>query len=114
MESKQKNYPNQNFNSNLYENRVIVGYSSEKYIHDIIHLLNGNMVVHIPELKAFSVEIKEGVETVFEKLKSLGDLSAYGIRYVEPVYRRFLAPVQQTKLGIKVSEKQRISNAFQK
>lgn len=112
MESKQTNYPNQDFNSNLYENRLIVGYSSEKYIHDIVHLLNGNMIVHIPELNAFSVETKEAVEAVFEKLKSLGDLSAYGIRYVEPVYKRFLAPVQKTKSGIKISKNKELVMPF--
>jgi len=77
-----------------YENRIIVGYTSEESIKVITKLIDGKVVVHIPELKAISIETNQNVETIFRKIEKIGDLSIYGIRYVEPVYKRFIEPIK--------------------
>lgn len=77
-----------------FENRIIVGYTDKYYIEKIAQLLNGKIIVHVPELKAISIQTNKNVDAVFKNLEKLGDLSIYGIRYVEPVYKRSIGPVE--------------------
>ncbi|MFN3692437.1 MAG: S8 family serine peptidase, partial [Fervidobacterium sp.] len=76
-----------------FEDRIIVGYKSEEYIPSILKLIGGNVVVNLPEIRALSIKIEKSVGEVIEKLRKIDNLERYGIRYVEPSYKRFLTPV---------------------
>lgn len=76
-----------------FEDRIIVGYESEEYIPSILKLIGGNVIVKIPEIRALSIKIEKSVEEVIKKLRELDNLERYGIRYIEPSYKRYLTPV---------------------
>uniref|UniRef100_A0A7V4CNP7 Peptidase S8 n=3 Tax=Fervidobacterium pennivorans TaxID=93466 RepID=A0A7V4CNP7_FERPE len=76
-----------------YADRILIGYSDEEKINSILNLLNGKLVVHIPEIKVISVK----VENVDKTLQLLGNeliRGKYGIRYAEYVYVRKLVPFE--------------------
>ncbi|MFN6991434.1 MAG: S8 family serine peptidase [Fervidobacterium sp.] len=76
-----------------FEDRLIVGYESEEYIPSILKLIGGNIIVKIPEIRALSIKIEKSVDEVIKKLREIDNLERYGIRYIEPSYKRFLTPV---------------------
>jgi len=47
-----------------YADRILIGYSDEEKINSILNLLNGKLVVHIPEIKVISVRIENAGETL--------------------------------------------------
>jgi len=76
-----------------YADRILIGYSDEEKISSILNLLNGKLVVHVPEIKIISVK----VENVDKTLQLLGNeliRGKYGIRYAEYVYVRKLVPFE--------------------
>ncbi len=80
-----------------FNDRLIVGYEDENKIPDILSLLDGEIILHIPELNAVSVKIKQNVENVINNLSKMGNISKYGIRYVELSHKRYLEPAYKSK-----------------
>ncbi|MFN4223606.1 MAG: S8 family peptidase [Fervidobacterium nodosum] len=80
-----------------FNDRLIVGYEDENKIQDILNFLDGEIILHVPELNAISVKIKQDAYDVIDKLSKMDDLSKYGIRYIELSYKRYLEPVYKSK-----------------
>lgn len=76
-----------------YADRILIGYSNEGKINSILNLLNGELVVHIPEIKVISVKV-ENVDKTLQLLENELIRGKYGIRYAEYVYVRKLVPFE--------------------
>lgn len=77
-----------------YPNRVLIGYSDVRKISQILNLLNGRLLLHIPEISVISVEITEDAKKAIQLLETEGIKNKYGIRYAEYVYVRKLVPFE--------------------
>lgn len=91
------NTSTQSAQKDYFSDRLIVGYEDENKIQDILNFLDGEIILHIPELNAVSVKIKQNAEYVINKLSKMGDISKCGIRYVELSYKRYLEPAYKSK-----------------
>ncbi|WP_372590623.1 S8 family serine peptidase [Fervidobacterium pennivorans subsp. carthaginiensis] len=86
-----------------YADRILIGYSDEEKINSILNLLNGKLVVHIPEIKVISVRIENAGETL-QLLENEMVKRKYGIRYAEYVYVRKLVPFDITDITARADE----------
>ncbi|KUK92226.1 MAG: Peptidase S8 and S53 subtilisin kexin sedolisin [Thermotogales bacterium 46_20] len=70
-----------------FENVLIVGYEEREVIDSILALLDAEIRVDIPEIRAFSVEIPLSVKEAYGLLR---EARLSGLRYVEPSYVDYL------------------------
>jgi len=77
-----------------YADRILIGYVYSQKINEIARMIDGEVVVHIPEIKAVSIKIKTNIERALLILQSQGIKERYGIRYAEYVYVRNIVPYE--------------------
>ncbi|HOM74817.1 MAG TPA: S8 family serine peptidase [Fervidobacterium sp.] len=89
------------------EGKILVGYTNKASALRVAELLNGRVVVDLPEISMISISFNGTVEEAYKKIQK-ADIQ--GLRYVEPSYNRKLIepmPVdnsntQSSKGGVKV------------
>lgn len=89
------------------EGKILVGYTNKASALKVAELLNGRVVVDLPEISMISISFNGTVEEAYKEIKK-ADIQ--GLRYVEPSYNRKLIepmPVdnsntQSSKGGVKV------------
>ncbi|MGC9772706.1 S8 family serine peptidase [Fervidobacterium changbaicum] len=69
------------------EGKILVGYESRESALEIVKLLNGKIVVDLPQIKMISIKFNGTVADAYAKIKQA---KIKGIRYVEPSYKREL------------------------
>ncbi|MGB9795342.1 S8 family serine peptidase [Fervidobacterium gondwanense] len=70
-----------------FEGKVLVGYENRDAALEVVKLLNGKIVVDLPQIKMISVKFNGKVADAYAKIK---EANIKGIRYVEPSYKREL------------------------
>lgn len=78
------------------EGKVLVGYEDRSAAMRVVEILNGTIVVDLPQIKMISIKFNGTVKEAYEKIKSA---NISGIKYVEPSYKRELIkplPVDDT------------------
>ncbi len=81
----------------VFEDRMIVGYEDREALEVFVKSIRAEIVVEIPQLKAASIKLPVEISKIYDRLKKM-DLC--GIRYVEPVYRRYIVqPVKRNNIG---------------
>ncbi len=87
------------------EGKVLVGYTDKAAALEVVKLLNGKIVVDLPEINMLSVEFKGTVAEAYRKIK---EANIKGIKYIEPSYKRELIkplPVENKELASKFEPK---------
>ncbi len=87
------------------EGKVLVGYTDRKAALEVVKLLNGKIVVDLPQIKMVSIKFNGTVAEAYEKIK---EANIKGIKYVEPSYKRELIkplPVENKELTNKFEPK---------
>lgn len=69
------------------EGKILIGYENKQAALEVAKLLNGTIVVDLPEIKMISVKFNGTVLSAYEKIKKA---NIKGIKYVEPSYKREL------------------------
>ncbi|ANE42116.1 peptidase S8 [Fervidobacterium sp. SC_NGM5_O18] len=69
------------------EGKLLVGYESKDSALEVARLLNGKIVVDLPQIKMVSIKFNGTVADAYAKIKQA---KIKGIRYVEPSYKRSL------------------------
>ncbi|SHH16372.1 S8 family serine peptidase [Thermosipho atlanticus] len=67
------------------EGKILVGYRNREDVNKILEVLNGKIVVDLPQIKMVSIKFEGTVEKAYEKIFKL---NLKGIKYVEPSYKR--------------------------
>ncbi len=88
------------------EGKVIVGYTDRASALKVAELLNGSIVVDLPEISMISISFDGTVEQAYGIIK---EADIKGLRYVEPSYKRELiepmpvdnSTIQSSKNGVK-------------
>ncbi|NLH36596.1 MAG: S8 family serine peptidase [Thermotogaceae bacterium] len=88
------------------EGKVLVGYTDRTSALKVVELLNGRIVVDLPEISMISISFNGTVEQAYEKIQK-ADIQ--GLKYVEPSYKRELiepmpvdnSTIQSSKNGVK-------------
>ncbi len=88
------------------EGKVLVGYTDRTSALKVVELLNGKVVVDLPEISMISISFNGTVEQAYEKIRK-ADIQ--GLKYVEPSYKRELiepmpvdnSTIQSSKNGVK-------------
>ncbi|MGB4751397.1 MAG: S8 family serine peptidase [Fervidobacterium sp.] len=88
------------------EGKILVGYTNRASALKVAELLNGKIVVDLPEISMISISFNGTVEQAYEKIRK-ADIQ--GLKYVEPSYKRELikpmpvdnSTIQSSKNGIK-------------
>jgi len=88
------------------EGKILVGYTNRTSALKVAELLNGNVVVDLPEISMISISFNGTVEQAYEKIRK-ADIQ--GLKYVEPSYKRELiepmpvdnSTIQSSKNGVK-------------
>ncbi|ABS60910.1 peptidase S8 and S53 subtilisin kexin sedolisin [Fervidobacterium nodosum Rt17-B1] len=76
------------------EGKVLVGYTDRNAALEVAKLLNGKIIVDLPQIKMVSVKFNGTVAEAYEKIK---EANIKGIKYVEPSYKReLIAPTKLT------------------
>lgn len=78
------------------EGKVLVGYEDRSAAMKVVELLNGTIVVDLPQIKMISIKFNGTVKEAYEKIRAA---NIGGIKYVEPSYKRELIkplPVDDT------------------
>lgn len=80
-------------NDDYFPDRVLVGYEDEKDLDKIAELIEGTLLLKIPQIRAASFKVEE-VEKALEILQGEENIRKVKIRYAEPVYRRNIIPCE--------------------
>lgn len=100
------------------EGKILVGYTNRTSALKVAELLNGKIVVDLPEISMISISFNGTVEQAYEKIRK-ADIQ--GLKYVEPSYKRELikpmpvdnSTIQSLKNGMKaLSSSSRGSEEF--
>jgi len=100
------------------EGKILVGYTNRTSALKVAELLNGKVVVDLPEISMISISFNGTVEQAYEKIRK-ADIQ--GLKYVEPSYKRELIEpmpvdnsiIQSSKNGMKaLSSSSRGSEEF--
>ncbi|MGQ9856993.1 MAG: S8 family serine peptidase [Fervidobacterium sp.] len=80
-------------NDDYFPDRVLVGYEDENDLDKIAELIEGKLLLNIPQIRVASFKV-EKVEKALKILQDEENIRKVKIRYAEPVYRRNIVPYE--------------------